>query len=229
MSLVSSTSSIVRNFPKEYIYPDWFTEKKYKFYERMLERLEKLSHVHTQAAEYNSKMSLKIFAPSITITALSSIASFLSTADFIDTGMKNGFAVTVGVFASISTMMQSLASALKFSAKVESHRQAAEEYNKLIIRVKFEMEMPNEENFTDELEQSIIDVQNKCNYFPPQFIINNYDKMILDRKLTKLEHVRVDNMIDNARNSNEESTDSDGEVNGQSNDQSNDQSNESAA
>ena len=55
MSLVSSTSSIVRNFPKEYVYPDWFTEKKYNFYEKMLERLEKLSYVHTVSGEYYSQ------------------------------------------------------------------------------------------------------------------------------------------------------------------------------
>ena len=201
MSLVSSTSSIVRNFPKEYVYPDWFTEKKYNFYEKMLERLEKLSYIHTVSGEYYSKMSLRIFGPSITITALSSIASFLSTADFVDTGMKNGFAVTVGVFASVSTMMQSLASALQFSAKVEAHRAAAEEYNKMIIRLKFEMEMPNEEDFTDKLETEIIDIQNKCKYFPPQHIVTQYDKMVLQRKMNKLEAVKVDTMISRTRNS----------------------------
>ena len=195
----SSTSSIIRNFPKQYVYPDWFTKKKYQFYEKMLERLEKLSYVHTNSAEYYSKLSLRIFGPSIAITALSSIASFLSTADFVESELKNGFAVTVGVFASISTMMQSLASAMQFSAKVESHRAAAEEYNKLIIRLKFEMEMPNEEDFTDTMEMKILDVQNKCNYFPPQFIIKQYDNEKINKKLNKLERVKIDRQISDLR------------------------------
>ena len=114
--------------------------------------------------------------------------------------MKNGFAVTVGVFASVSTMMQSLASALQFSASLEAHRAAAEEYNKMIIRLKFEMEMPNEEDFTDKLETEIIDIQNKCKYFPPQHIVSQYDKMVLQRKMNKLEAVKVD-MISRTRNS----------------------------
>ena len=199
MSLVSSTSSLVRNFPKEYVYPEWFTEKKYVFYKKMLIRLEKLANVHAVSAEYYSKLNMRIFGPSIAITAFSSVASFLSTADFIEGEMRNGLAVTVGVFATISTMMQSLASALKYSAKIDSHRQAAEEYHKLLIRLKFEMEMPNEENFTDDLENLILDIQNKCNYFPPQHIVNQYDQDQLQKKRTKLESVKVDNLIEQAR------------------------------
>lgn len=197
MSLVSSsTSSLKRNFLKEYVYPDWFTAKKYNFYEKMLKRLDKLTYVHSTSAEYYSRLNMRIFGPSITITAFSSIASFMSTASFMDDGMRNGFAVTVGVLATVSTMMQSLASALGYSAKVEAHRQAAEEYNKLIVRLKFEMEMPNEEGFCDDMETQILEIQNKCKYFPPQFIVSQYDKMKLNKKLNKLEGVKVDNMID---------------------------------
>ena len=84
---------------------------------------------------------------------------------------------------------------------LEAHRAAAEEYNKMIIRLKFEMEMPNEEDFTDKLETEIIDIQNKCKYFPPQHIVSQYDKMVLQRKMNKLEAVKVDTMISRTRNS----------------------------
>ena len=36
--------------------------------------------------------------------------------------------------------------------------------------------MPNEEDFVDKLEQSILDIQAKCNYFVPQFIIDDWSK-----------------------------------------------------
>ena len=196
MSLISSNSDISRHFQKEYVYPEWFTAKKYYFYQKILRRLDKLTYVHSNSAEYYSKLNMRIFGPSITITAFSSIASFMSTASFMDTNLKNGFAVTVGVLATISTMMQSLASALGYSAKIASHRQAAEEYNKLIVRLKFEMEMPNEKNFTNDMEAQILDIQNKCKFFPPQHIEKEYDTMKIDRKLNKLKEVKVDNMID---------------------------------
>jgi len=34
--------------------------------------------------------------------------------------------------------------------------------------------MPNEENFTDQIEIDILEVHNKCNYFPPTFIIDEW-------------------------------------------------------
>ena len=120
-------------------------------------------------------MNFYIFAPSITITALSGIASFLSTSQYISDGVQNGFGIGVGIVASISSVLQSLAGACQYSAKTEAHRTVAEQYNNLIISVKFEIEMPNEEDFTDKLEIQILDIQSKCNYFVPQFIVDKYD------------------------------------------------------
>ena len=95
--------------------------------------------------------------------------------DFIDNNTQNAFGVSVGVIASISSVMQAIAGACQFSAKKEGHRAAAEEYNNLIVKTKFEIEMPNEENFADDLEVLILAVQNKCKYFPPQFIVDEYE------------------------------------------------------
>lgn len=176
MSDTSSTESVERIFTAQYIYPDWFTEKKYQFYKKMLERLKKLRYVHSQAGEYYSKLTMYIFGPSITITALSGIGSFLSTSEFIDQNAQTSFGITVGVMASISTMLQSIASVCQYSAKTEAHRTAADEYNKLIVRLKFEMEMPDEPEFTTDLETQILDIQNKCKYIPPQFIMKEWTK-----------------------------------------------------
>ena len=174
MSSASSESSISRVFQERFIYPKWFTKQKYKFYEKLEDRLKKLRYVHSRSAEHYEKMNFYIFGPSISITALSGIASFLSTSDFIDQDARNGLGVAVGVLASISSMLQALASASKYHAKIESHRGAAEQFNTLLTRLRFEMELPNEENFTEEMEKQVIEVKNKCNFFPPQFIIDEY-------------------------------------------------------
>ena len=174
MSSASSESSISRVFQERFIYPKWFTKQKYKFYEKLEDRLKKLRYVHSRSAEHYEKMNFYIFGPSISITALSGIASFLSTSDFIDRDARNGLGVAVGVLASISSMLQALASASKYHAKIESHRGAAEQFNTLLTRLRFEMELPNEENFTEEMEKQVIEVKNKCNFFPPQFIIDEY-------------------------------------------------------
>ena len=177
MSDISIKSDISNSlFTNNYKYPEWFNKKKYIFYNKILQRLQRLSQLHSRASQYYEKMNFYIFAPSITITALSGIASFLSTSQYISPGTQNGFGIGVGIVASISSVLQSLAGACQYSAKKEAHRTVAEQYNNLIIIIKFEIEMPNEEDFTDKLEIQILDIQSKCNYFVPQFIIEEYDK-----------------------------------------------------
>ena len=170
----SNSSHVTRIFSKTYVYPDWVTKKHYKFFRRLQKRLLKLKYIHSHAATYFDKLNFYIFAPSITITAISSIGSFLSTASFIAEDTQNIFGISVGVLASGSAMLQSLASACKYNVKAESHRAAADEYDQLLTTLQFEMEMPNQKNFIDEFEKKILDVQNKCKYFPPQFIIDRY-------------------------------------------------------
>lgn len=183
LSNLSSESSISRVFQEKYIYPKWFTKQKYKFYEKLEERLKKLRYVHSRSAEHYEKMNVYIFGPSITITALSGIASFLSTSDFIESEARNGLGVTVGVLASISSMLQAVASASKYHAKIESHRGAAEQFNSLLTRLRFEMELPDEENFTDQIEKQILEIKNKCNFYPPQFIIDEYQTRQREKRL----------------------------------------------
>ena len=196
MSDISIKSDISNSlFADNYKYPEWFNKKKYIFYNKILQRLQRLSHLHSRASQYYEKMNFYIFAPSITITALSGIASFLSTSQYISEGAQNGFGIGVGIVASISSVLQSLAGACQYSAKKEAHRTVAEQYNNLIISVKFEIEMPNEEDFTDKLEIQILDIQSKCNYFVPQFIVEEYDikhkhKITKPHKQTSNENIR---------------------------------------
>ena len=200
MSDISIKSDISNSlFVDNYEYPKWFNKKKYIFYNKILKRLQRLSYLHSRASQYYETMNFYIFGPSITITALSGIASFLSTSQYISEGAQNGFGIGVGIVASISSVLQSLAGACQYSAKKEAHRNVAEQYNNLIISVKFEIEMPNEEDFTDNLEVKILDIQSKCNYFVPQFIIDEYDKKYLKnvkqsnlKKQTSLENIVID-------------------------------------
>ena len=162
-------------FENTYKYPEWYNKKKYTFYNIMLARLKKLSYVLTRSSQYYGKMNYYVFGPSIALTAISGIASFLSTSSFIESNTQNAFGVSVGIIASISSVMQSIGGACQFSAKQEGHRSTAEQYNNLIVKTKFEIEMPNEENFADDLEVMILDIQGKCNFFPPQFIVDAYE------------------------------------------------------
>ena len=113
--------------------------------------------------------------PSVCITSFSSIASFLSTSNIVNDNIKTGLSISVGVFASISTLLQSVSSNCNYSTKSDLHRTATEEYDKLITKINFEIEIPNEKDFVEKMENKILDIQNKCKYIPPQFIIEEYE------------------------------------------------------
>ncbi len=163
-------------FENTYKFPDWYNKKQYLFYNENLKRLKKLRYLHAQSSQYYDKLNNYLLGPAIGITALSGIASFLSTSSFVGDGAKNGFGIGVGIIASLSSVLQSIGGACQFGAKKEAHRTVSEQYNNLIIRLKFELEMPNEVDFLENLEKEILDIQAKCNYFVPQFIIDDYAK-----------------------------------------------------
>ncbi len=173
----SDCSSIpdAKFFNDKYTYPSWFTRKKMIFHNKMLRRLKKLRFLHSRASQYYDTMNIRLSAPSIVITALSGIASFLSTSQYVDEDAQNACGITVGVLASAASVFQAFAAACQYGAKKEAHRTVAEQYNALIVKTKFEMEMPNEEDFIDNLEKSILEIDAKCNYFVPQFIIKEWE------------------------------------------------------
>ena len=172
----SDTSDIENLFITNYVYPSWFTERNYTFYKKLSERLDKLCYVHSQSAKHFDKLNKKIKIPSIAITALSSMLSFLSSSQYVGSNAIPGFAISVGILTSIAALLQSISHAYNFNTKSEAHRIAADEYNELRTKVQFEMEMPNEKDFVNKLEKKMITIQNKCKYYPPQFIIEAYDE-----------------------------------------------------
>lgn len=200
----SSKSSVKRVFTSSYVYPDWFTDTDYKFYDKMLSELNKKRHFHTKASEHFNKMNYYIFGPSIAITAISGIASFLSTSSLVQTEVQNGFGISVGIMASISTMLQSIGSSCRFSAKADAHRLASEEYSKLITRLKFEMERPDEQSFLGDMEAQMLEIQNKCNYFVPQFIIDDYykNKKCQEKKKKRLTVIKPNESSNSTHTSN---------------------------
>ena len=163
-------------FSGEYEYPEWYNEKMQTFYKKKLYQLKKLKKIHVESASYYSKLHLKIYAPSIIITGISGIGSFLSSSSMFSNDTQMGMAIGVGVLASVSTVIQSFASAVDYNTKAKMHREAGEDYDKLITKVEFELEMPNEEDFLDNLETTILDIQNKCQYAPPKHIVEQYEK-----------------------------------------------------
>lgn len=170
-------------------------DKKNKIYHYLLDQLRKNKYIYSKSSEYYRYMNLKMVIPCLFLSSVASIISFVSSSGSIADTSKNYFALSVGIIASLSTLIQSINSNVGFATKNELFEKCADEYAKLIIKVEFEMLAPNEhyQEFVNDIEEQINKIQQSCKYFPPQFIIDQYiknkkklDELDDDDDLTKI-------------------------------------------
>ena len=153
---------------------DVLSERSKHFLTEYIDRLEELKWIHSRSSEYYERRNLAITIPSILLTSLSGIMSFMSTSSGVSQKFQYISSITVGIIAAISSLVQALSSTLQFGTKSELHRDVADRYEKIITSIKFEFVDHSDENFIEELEKQIIEVQNMCKYFPPMFFYEEY-------------------------------------------------------
>lgn len=149
-----------------------------RLYHYLLEQLRKNMYVYSTASEYYRLLNLKITLPCLFLGSIASILSFVSTSSVVNSTDKDIYAMSVGILASISTLVQSIGNSVGFATRNELFEKGADEYAKLIIKVEFEMLAPNEDfqEFFNSIESEINKIKQSCKYFPPQFIIDDYMK-----------------------------------------------------
>ena len=148
------------------------------FYKEFITKLENLREIHILSAQYYEQRSLMFSIPTILLTSFGGMASFLSASSFFNENSRIILSLGVGIIGSTASLLQSFQSTFKFTTKAEMFRNAAEQYDKLIVEIKFELARHNEVDFADKLEKKILEVQNNCKYFPPQNIVNKYYKQL---------------------------------------------------
>jgi hypothetical protein len=154
-------------------------ETKNKVYDYLLEQLKKNRYVTSKSSEYYRVMNLKMVIPSLVMTSVAGIISFISSSD-ISNDTKNYLSISVGIVSSLSALIQSVNTNMGFSTRCEIFQKCADEYTKLITKVEFELLAPNEnyQEFVNNIEEEINKIQQSCKYYPPQFIIDDYIKNI---------------------------------------------------
>ena len=119
-------------------------------------------------------MNKKFVAPTLIISALSSIASFVASSEVIPSKWKVVLTLSVGVSTSLNALVQSFSSAYQFDAKANAHFGAADNYDRLITEIDFEKSYPNSPDFFQKLEKKILDVKSNCQYLVPNYIKSDY-------------------------------------------------------
>lgn len=103
--------------------------------------------VYVQSAQWYDRLSFCMSIPCILITSSGSIIAFVSASSFVSTETQSIMAIWLGALGILSTLVQSCHTTLKFGTKAEMFRNAAEQYNQLLIKIQFEQIHHNEKSF----------------------------------------------------------------------------------
>jgi len=169
------------------------------FFKKYKDRLVRKKEIYILSSEIFQKKSLFLTIPSILITCTMSIISFLSASTYFSENIRIMLGLIVGCLGSIGSLMQSFQSALNYNLKAESFRSAAENYDKLITKIKFELYNHDEKDFIDNLEKEVLKISADCKYFPPQSVknmlrINTNIRHYLDKEHDEHTHQKVSGM-----------------------------------
>jgi hypothetical protein len=137
----------------------------------------KQRQLHRMSVKYYERYNSLINIPAIAISGAATVYSFAYPSD----GQQGQIFINkiiAGSLSAINTILYSLGCFFKLQAKSESHFIAAEEYDNLITMIHFELRFPNEniQEFANKVEKKILEIKKSCRYFPPEKIINEYDK-----------------------------------------------------
>jgi hypothetical protein len=142
------------------------------FFKKYKDRLVRKKEVYIVSSELFQKKALCLTIPSILITCIMSIISFFSASTYFTENTRIIMGLLVGSLGSLGTLFQTFQSALNYNTKAEAFRNAAEKYDTLITKIKFELYNHNENDFIDKLEKEVLKISSTCKYFPPQSVKN---------------------------------------------------------
>ena len=155
--------------------PVWFNRRLNNNYDYFISLLERKIFVYNRTGNYYGRMNMYLVVPSILITSCSSIFSFLSTSDMFSENSKNILLTIVGITTIFSTMTQSLSNAFGYGTKKEMFLHAADEYDKVLMKIRFEKNNPNQEDFLNIIEKEISKIEEMCKYLPPNWIVLEWE------------------------------------------------------
>lgn len=134
--------------------------------QQILKKLEKIKQSYLYSARYYDKMNFRMLIPSVLLTGVCSIASFLSSSTLIDDQLRKDFTVSVAIITSVSTILQTINGSCEFAVKKVKFYEATRKIDELMERLYFEIRQPNEEELLAEIEENLIAIKEECKYIP---------------------------------------------------------------
>ena len=134
--------------------------------DKLLEQSKKLEKKYYDSFRYYSYIDNLLIIPSIVLTSIASVFSFLSTSTMIDKRDQNFYLLMVAIVTAVSSLMQTISGSCKYSVKRDQFNQAANDLNSLVDRISFEILEENEQDFINSVEDEIKRIKDNCKFLP---------------------------------------------------------------
>ena len=133
--------------------------------------------IHWRASKYYEINDRKIIIPSICFSTIASVLIYTaSTYTENDNQIIKILSITSGALTSVSTLLTTISNSWGLSKKAESHQLAAESFDQLVTKIKFEMIHPKTSDFYNVINNKINEIKQNCKYIVPEWIILQYDE-----------------------------------------------------
>ena len=142
-----------------------------------LDRFRKLRYINQISATYYSKLNKRFVIPSIIISGISSVLSFMASSRSIGESMSEYISITVGILTIIITTLQTFTTSFGFSVKMDDFTKSANEYNKIIVELKMKHNQCDTENIyklLNELDEKAIQITYNTKYLPPLWVYEKW-------------------------------------------------------
>ena len=145
-----------------------------KLYSHFFEKCYDYRNLHSLAGNYYNNLGKKFTNPTILLSALSSITSFITGSSIFGEKTKIALNILVGTMSSFSAMLQAFNSAYQLDLKSNSHFKSADDYDHLITQIDFEKNFPVHKDFFQNLEKKLLEIKTNNPFLIPNFIKTKY-------------------------------------------------------
>lgn len=142
----------------------------------ILDKVREKTHTYQAAAATNSKLYMRLFIFATVVSVLKDVVGTILSNNIVSTDIQQYTLLASSLVGFIISAINVISSAFEYQVKYVQFTEAAEQFNMLENRIRFEIINPNEDfnQFCTQLETDIDTIKSQCKFQPSLAIKEKY-------------------------------------------------------
>lgn len=143
---------------------------------KYLEIFKTKKKIYIAAAQRERYYGLIVSIPLGILILAEAILAFITASDMVSDDDRKIWSLITGIVGIIVVGFQGFFARFKFTVREEMFRQAAEQYEAVVVSLRTRRYDPNNNDFKEKLEKKLLKIREKCKYFPSISLIQHYEE-----------------------------------------------------